>query len=144
MFLLVDRETAVIDSYTPQIDYQSPVVTQADNPGEHLQRMVPAHTPNLPAADVGGVFGSGLRNGFSTGFRALTNRTQRFTGAVAKPPAITNAVQGEVGMNNRAGKQYAGVMDQLTQYVPTQAGYAAAYVGAINPARVKIEPGNNA
>lgn len=143
-FLLFNNEVDTIDSYRPQIDYTSPVVTQADNPERDRQALVAARLPELPSPSVGGEFGSRIRNGFSTGIRSLTNRTQPFSGAVAKPPAITNPVQGEVGMNNRQSKQYAGVMSQLTQYVASEASYAAAWVGNVNPARQAKEPGNNA
>lgn len=135
-FLLVDRETAVIDAHRPQVDYTAPYVSQGDTPGEDPQRFVPVDKPTLPPTDVGGQPGSGYLNGFSTGFRGLVARTQRFSGAVAKPPQITNPVQGEVGMNNRTAKRDAGVMSQLVQYVVAPQAYAAAWVGNISPARV--------
>ena len=106
--------------------------------------MSPARRPTLPAADVGGVFGSRIRNGFSDGLRSFFTRTQRFTGAVAKFPAITNAVIGPVGQNRHAENLYAGVMSQLTQYYPSQSQYAANWIGNIPTSRLPIEPGNNA
>jgi len=126
----------MIDSHRPQIDYTSPRVNQADTPGEDLQTFTAVDKPTLPATDVGGRPGSGFLNGFSTGFRGLVARTQPFSGAVAKPPQITNPVQGEVGMNNRTAKRDAGVMSQLVQYVVAPQAYAAAWVGNISPARV--------
>ena len=131
VLFLVDREQAVIDSYQPQTDETSPVVTQADNPGENPQGGPVAHLSGLPDPAVGGVKASGILNGFSTGFRSLFTRQQPFTGAVASPPAITNPVQGNVGQSNRAAQLYAGVMNQLVQYTPSQASYVAAYVGNI-------------
>lgn len=144
LYLMVNREDELIDSYRPQVDNTSPLVTQADTPGEDLQTSYAMSRPELPDATVGGKAASKEQNGFSTGFKSLFNRQQPFSGAVAKPPAITNAVQGEVGMNNRQGKLYAGVMSQLVQYSASQASYAAAYVGNVPVTKVPTERGNNA
>jgi len=127
---LIDRETKVIDSFAPQIDNTAPRVTQADDPGEDLQSIGGAKLPELPDPAVGGENGSRIRNGYSTGFRSLFARQQPFSGAVASPPAITNAVQGDVGLSNRADRLYAGVMNQMTSYSPVQ-DFALRYVGAM-------------
>lgn len=141
--LLINREDAVIDT-PPNVDNTSPVVTQADNPGQDLQRSYAMARPELPSATVGGEPASRKQNGFSTGFKSLFTRQQPFSGAVAKPPTITNPVQGDVGRNNRQGKLYAGVMNQLVQYSASQANYAAAYVGSVPVTQVTKEKGNNA
>lgn len=131
-FFLVDREVELIDSYTEKTDYVSPVVTQTDNPDRDLQLVGGVQLAELPSPSVGGQNGSGTLNGYSTGFRPLTARTQPFSGAMAKPPAITNAVIGTVGQSGRAGRLYAGVMDQLSGYNPSETTAAKAYVGKIN------------
>lgn len=130
-YLMIDREDEIIDYTRERTDYVSPVVTQADDPGQDLQRVGGVKLSELPDPTVGGVNGSGVRNGYSTGFRPLTARTQPFLGGMAKPPAITNAVIGTVGQSGRAGRLYAGVMDQLTNYSPTELDTAKAYVGKL-------------
>lgn len=134
VFLLIDREDELIDSYRPQTDNSSPTVTQANTPDENAQHVGERRMNALPDPSVGGVNASGILNGFSTGIRSLFNRQQPFSGAVATPPATTNPVQGDVGNSNRSSRLYAGVMNQLVQYTPGSTSYAAAYVGAVPPA----------
>jgi hypothetical protein len=131
VFLLVDTETRYIDKYTPSIDFTSTVVTQGDTPGEDLQVMNPERGSHLPDPSTGGAFGSRILNGFSNGIRSLTNRTQPFSGAVARPPAISNPVQGDVGINNRQSKTYAGAVSQLSAYQPSEQSYFAKWLGVM-------------
>lgn len=103
---------------------------QAD-PGEALMTVgenVPAH---LPDASTGGQNGTGQNLGYSTGFVGIRQRLQPFMGAVIQVPREQLPVQGNVGASNRAGRLYAGVMDQLTQYTPSQADYVSSYVGPV-------------
>lgn len=128
LFINSEREAALIDSIAPQTDFTSPLVTQSDNPYEDAMALGSATRPELPQADIGGVAGSRIRNGFSTGIKSLFNRQQPFSGAVAKPPAITNPVQGNVGESGRASRLYAGVKDQFATYTATQ-DFSRQYVG---------------
>lgn len=116
MLMLPDVDRVQEAMQRGRVSDTSPEVTQADNPGEDIQHIGGVKLPELPDPAVGGRNGSRDRNGFSTGFRSLAQRFQPFLGAMAKPPAITNSVQGEVGMNNRQSRLYAGVLNQLTQY----------------------------
>lgn len=109
------NEADLIDAYRPRTAFVAPEVTQADNPHRDLQRVGGVSLPELPDPTIGGENGSRIRNGFSTGF---ANRFAKFNGAMAKPPAITNPIQGEVGQSGRADRLYAGVMNQLVQYTP--------------------------
>jgi hypothetical protein len=138
--MILDTEAALIDSYRPQTDYTSPVVTQSDNPGEDLSTVGGTKLSELPDPAVGGQNGSRDRNGYSTGFRPRTMTQQPFTGAMAKPPAITNAVVGNVGQSNRASRLYAGVMNQLTYYEAQPVAVARAYVGRIDDRTTSTKP----
>lgn len=133
MIILRTNEDTMIDSYRPQVDYVAPVVVQAADPGHDLMGVGGTKISELPDPAVGGQNGSGQRNGYNVGFFGRTATRMPFLGAMAKPPAITNAVQGNVGTNNRASKLYAGVRDQLVQYTPNQGIYAATYIGAVDP-----------
>lgn len=110
------QEDRLIDMYRPGVSATSPTVSQADNVGEDRANYGGVKAAELPDPAVGGQNGVRLNNGFSTGFRGLFSRQQPFTGAVAKPQAISNPVVGEVGTSNRGNRQYVGVMDQATQY----------------------------
>jgi len=130
MFVLAgENERRVIDAMRPQTDYVSPEVTQADLPGHDPSGIGGDKGYNLPDPSVGGQNASGKQNGFSTGFRSMFTRLQSFRGAVAKPPAVHNPVQGEVGMNNRQAALYAGVMSQNATYAPATSQYNAIWVG---------------
>lgn len=129
MLILRRNEDALIDSMAPQTDHSSPEVTQADNPGENLMTVGGDSPPPLPSPTVGGVNGSGYRNGFSNGFRSFASRFGRFTGATAKLPSISNPVQGNVGVGNRESSLYMGVMNQLVHYTPDQSQLAQQITG---------------
>jgi hypothetical protein len=130
--LIIRRnEDAVIDGARLSTDFPSPKTTHADNPGEDLMGIGGAVIPELPDPAIGGKNGSRIRNGYSTGFRSFANRFQPFRGAVAKPPAIRNAVQGNVGVSSRASSLYVGVMDQLTADRGSVLDQNARYVGIL-------------
>lgn len=133
MIILRGNEDQLIDSYRPQADATAPIVVQAANIGHDLQTVGGVKVPELPDPAIMGQNASGRQNGYSVGFFGRRATRAPFMGAMAKPPAITNAVQGNVGVNNRASKLWAGVMDQLVQYTPNQGIYAATYVGAVDP-----------
>lgn len=128
--MLIDREAETIDEYRPRVSETALKVTQADDANEDLQTVGGTKLPELPDPAVGGANGSRIRNGYSTGFRSLFTRQQPFSGAVATPPAITNPVQGDVGVSNRGARLRAGVMNQAATYTPAQS-FALAYVGAM-------------
>jgi len=131
MLIIRTNEDRVIDGARLATDFPSPHVTHQDNPGEDLQTFGSAFIPELPDPAVGGRNGSKMRNGFSTGFRSFASRFQPFRGAVAKPPAIRNAVQGNVGVSARATSTYVGVMDQLTADRGSVLDANARYVGIL-------------
>lgn len=129
MIILRTNEDTLIDGMRTQTDNVAPRVTQADNPGENLQKIGEDVPPPLPSASIGGENASGYQNGFSTGFRSFAQRFARFNGAMAKLPAIQNPVQGNVGVNNREGSLYAGVMNQMVQYTADQSKLAMQITG---------------
>jgi len=128
-FLPIDREDEVIDSYRPQTDNTSPLVTHSDTPNENRPRSYFAPRKELPDPSIGGEPSSGFLNGFSTGFRSMFNRLQPFNGAVVSAPPTSNNIQGEVGLSSRATRLHAGVMSQLVGYSASQSAYNAAWVG---------------
>lgn len=123
-----DRERYA--EYNPSINAESPVNTHTNDPNEALQSMLAADAVVLPDYTVGGVFGSGVRNGFSTGIRSMR---KRFTGIVAALPAIQNPVVGKVGANNRRNRLREGAKAQLTLYTQDNQAYLSSYVGTITP-----------
>lgn len=129
MALMFEGERRMIDKSRPDIDNVAPLVTQANTPGENLQNIGEDRAYVLPDPAVGGQNASAVQNGYSTGFRSMFTRLQRFRGQMATPPAIRNAVQGDVGRNNRQASLYAGVMDQNNTYNPASLGYNAVWVG---------------
>lgn len=129
VFLVYDEDT-VIQRARPGQMYAAQG-TQGDNPGQDLQTVGSANIPDLPDPAVGGQNGSRFLNGFTIGIRSLFNRTQPFMGQMATAPAITNPVQGDVGVNNRATRQYAGVLNQFVQYTPSLAQTAESFVGTL-------------
>jgi hypothetical protein len=133
MIIMRTLEDQLIDSYRPQTDYVSNVTVMADNPGQDSMAVGGVTIPELPSASIGGQNASKNQNGYSAGFKSMRQRIQPFLGAMAKPPAIQNGVQGQVGNTNRAGKLHAGVMNQLVQYTPSQIAYVASYVGNVKP-----------
>lgn len=133
MIILRGNEDQMIDSFRPQTDAVSPHVIQSANPDHDLMNVGGVKIPELPDPSILGANASGRQNGYSTGFLGRRARLAAFNGAMAKPPAITNAVQGNVGINNRASKLHAGVMNQLVEYKPNQGIFAATYVGAVEP-----------
>lgn len=131
-FLLVHDEDAQIVKMRPSTMFAS-IGTQADDPGEDLQTVGSAEISKLPDPAIGGQNGSRIRNGYTMGIRSLFNRTQPFMGQMAKAPAITNPVQGDVGMSSRADRLYQGVLNQFVQYNPTLAQSASSFVGVLPP-----------
>lgn len=131
VMFLIDQETQKIDTARPVTNNRAPYVSQADDPGSDLQSMGQAHKPNLPDPSVGGENGSRFLLGFSTGFKSLFNRTQRFSGAVGVPQPVTNPVQGNVGSQNNAGRLFAGVKDQVAGYRPSTGSSYQSYVGIV-------------
>lgn len=130
-FIMDDPEVELIDSYRPG-NVAGPLrQTQADVPGEDLVAIPVPGPLGLPSPSIGGQPGSGIRNGYSTGFQSQFTRTQPFRGAMITAPQTRNVVIGEVGRSNRADNLYAGVMDQLTDYKSTLASYAGSYVGVM-------------
>lgn len=137
VFLMGHGEDAQIDN-PGRTTYDNPVMTQADEPGVDLGNIPGTSLPELPNPAIGGQPASRFIQGFSTGFKSIFSRVQGFTGAVAKPPAITNQIIGDVGMNNRASRLYAGVMDQYTAYSGSDLTSAESYVGTLpDGAKVK-------
>lgn len=129
-FLLVHDEDKQIVKTRPGMMFAAQG-NQADDPGEDLQTVGSARIPKLPDPSVGGENGSRIRNGYTVGIRSLFNRTQPFMGQMAKAPAITNPVQGDVGQSNRADRLYQGVLNQFVQYTPTLSQSAQSFVGKL-------------
>jgi hypothetical protein len=122
--------------YNPSINAESPVQTHTDDPTERLQNMLAADAVILPDYTIGGMFGSGTRNGFSTGIKSIR---RKFTGIVAAFPAITNTVSGNVGANNRKNRLREGAKAQLTMYTQDNQAYLSTYVGTLTP-EVVVSP----
>jgi hypothetical protein len=118
------------EEYNPSINLASSVSTHTDDPNEDIQGLTAVDAVVLPSPNVGGVFGSGVRNGFSTGLRSYR---RRFTGIIAALPPITNPVVGNVGANNRKNRLREGAKAQLTMYQQDNAAYLSSYVGTITP-----------
>jgi len=123
------NEDSIIDGMRTQTDNPSPFVTQADNPGADLMRTGGVALPELPDPTIGGENGSRKRNGFNLGFVGRRARIAPFDGRMAKLPAITNPVQGEVGVSARATSQYVGVLNQLAQYNADSSALARSITG---------------
>ena len=130
------NEVGMIDSYAPRTSHSSPLVTHANTAGNNLQSVGGTALSELPDPSIGGVNGVKILNGFSNGFRSMFNRLQAFSGAVLQAPSISNSVQGNVGTTARASKLYAGVMNQLVSYTPSQVAYVPSYIGAVTPQTV--------
>lgn len=126
-------EDTLIDSYMPQTDNQSRVITQADNPFENERNVAEPELKGLPDPAVGGRGGSAHRNGFSVGFFPRRQRARAFDGAIIKGQAVrANPVQGNVGaQNNHGGKLWAGVKNQLADYQASAVETAGTYVGKV-------------
>lgn len=130
MIILRTNEDAVIDEMRPQTDNSSPRVTHQNNPGDNLMSVGGDSPAPLPSPTVGGENGSGIRNGFSNGFRSFASRFAPFRGAMAKLPAVTgNPVQGNVGRGSRESSLYQGVMSQLVSYSADQTKLARQITG---------------
>lgn len=129
MLVIVPDDKDRFEEYNPSIN-ASAYNTQTDVPGEHPQSLGPVDAVVIPTPSVGGVFGSGTRQGFSSGLRSWR---RQFSGIVAALPPITNRVVGNVGANNRKNRLREGAKAQLTMYQQDNAAYLASYVGTISP-----------
>lgn len=127
-------EDSLIDSYRPQTDMQSRLITQADKPGEDPQNITEPNRVGLPDPSVGGRGATGSRLGFSVGFFNRRQRFRNFDGATAKGnPTKAEPVQGQVGnQNNHGARLWAGVRTQLVDSSPSFAQYSGTYVGNLN------------
>lgn len=130
MLVIGTDDAARDEAYAPRITGESSTQTQTQTPGEGMQSMTPATAVVLPDYTVGGQFGSGIRNGFSTGIRSWA---RRFTGVVAALPPISNRVVGNVGATNRKNRLREGAKAQLTMYTQDPQAYLSSYVGTITP-----------
>jgi hypothetical protein len=139
MLVIPTDDAVLIDQYAPRTEITSPRVTQMDTPGQNLMSVGGVKVPELPDPAIGGKNGSGSLNGFSTGFRSIRSKLQPFLGAIILAPAMDNPVQGQVGNSSRATKTYMGVMNQLLQYVPSQAEYASSYVGTVRAQNIVVQ-----
>ena len=131
LLLIPSNEDELIDNMSYKLANAAPVVTHQADPGEDLMTVGESRPHELPDASYGGQNGSGRMLGWSTGFQSYRSTHQPFMGAILQVPAEQLVVQGTVGSTVRADRLHAGVMDQLTQYVPSQAEYVSSYVGPV-------------
>lgn len=131
LLLVPTDEVAVIDDTRFHTMGMQPGVSHGANPGEQLMTVGEQKPAPLPDASIGGENATGKVYGYSTGFQGYRQTHQPFMGAVLQVPAEQLVVQGNVGASTRADRLHAGVMDQLTQYVPSQAEYVSSYIGPV-------------
>ena len=94
-------------------------------PGDHGAPSVDITRWVTPS--VGGQPGPNNQLGFSTGFQSKAMRRQPFQGAGLNPGAKNVLQVGPVGLNNHAGKLYAGVESQIAVY-PSQDEIAQTFI----------------
>lgn len=136
LVIMPSDEDELIDHMSYQLMAGQPTVDHQARPGEQLMTVGENRPAELPDASLGGQNGTGKVLGWSTGFKSYRSTHQPFMGAVLQVPAEQLVVQGQVGATTRADRLHAGVMDQLTQYLPSQMEYVSSYVGPVNPAAV--------
>lgn len=133
--LAIPNEDEVIDSYRPRIMFESPQVTQVDNPGEApVVGLYEPHGSHLPDPSVGATASSGKdRIGWSSGIIGLRQRKAPLTGKIWTAPDVkAEPVQGTVGQNKHANQLQAGVRQQMAQYDGSLAANSQSFVGSLS------------
>lgn len=103
--------------------------TQAPPPTEVRPTGLGIESFYLPDPNIGGKPAPGKINGANVGNPSWPQSHQAPNGVIGWFPPIENPAQGNVGRSRLAARQYAGVMDQLAAYNPSQLESAAALVG---------------